>query len=272
MKTAQATVRQPRGWRQALQGNRLLLACLLVLLALSWLVLQRMAESMDSASMLMLQSMGEMSMPWTAADALLMFGMWAVMMIAMMLPGAVPMLLLYQQVARRRYTPEQARQEVLLFGLGYLLVWSAFSLLATLLQWQLEQWRLLDAQMRSSSQWLAAALLIGAGIYQWLPVKQACLRRCGMPLRFILKHWQAGPAGSWRMGLAHGLFCLGCCWALMGLLFVGGVMNLTWVALLGLYVLLEKLLPQQRWLSRFGGLLLVLWGLWLIVHELNILL
>ena len=270
MNTA-AAEQQPQGWRQLLQRNRLLLGCLFALLALSWLVLYRMAQSMSSASMLMVQSMGEMSMPWTATDALLMIVMWAVMMVAMMLPSAVPMLLLYQQVARRRYTPAQTRLGLLLFGLGYLLVWSAFSLLATLLQWQLEQWRLLDMQMRSSSLWLAAGLLIGAGIYQWLPVKQACLQRCGMPLRFILDHWQAGFAGSWRMGLAHGLFCLGCCWALMGLLFVGGVMNLTWVALLGLFVLLEKLLPQQRWLSHLGGLLLVLWGLWLIGHELNML-
>jgi len=255
--------RLPRGWLQALQGNRLLLGCVLALLALCWLLLYRMGASMSATSALMVQSMGEMSMPWTAADALLMFAMWAVMMVAMMLPGAIPMLLLYGQVASRRFDKTQVRKALLLFGLGYLLVWSAFSLLATLLQWQLEQWRLLDAQMRSSSQWLAAALLIGAGIYQWLPLKQACLRRCGLPFRFILEHWQAGLAGSWRMGLAHGMFCLGCCWALMGLLFVGGVMNLTWVALLGLYVLLEKLLPQQRWLSQLGGLLLVIWGLWL---------
>ena len=247
-----------------LRGSRLLLGCTLALLALAWLLLYRMAADMSAASTLMVQSMGEMNMPWTPVDALLMFAMWAVMMVAMMLPSALPMLLLYQQVARRRFEPQQARLAVLLFGLGYLLVWSGFSLFATLLQWQLEQWRLLNAQMSSSSLWLAAALLIGAGIYQWLPVKQACLNRCAMPLRFILDNWQAGIAGSWRMGLAHGLFCLGCCWALMGLLFVGGVMNLAWVAMIGLYVLLEKLLPrQQRWLSYLGGLLLVLWGLWL---------
>ncbi|MBF7731241.1 DUF2182 domain-containing protein [Pseudomonas sp. N040] len=223
---------------------------------------------MNSAAALMVQSMGDMSMPWTTADALLMFAMWALMMVAMMLPSALPMLLLYRQVAQRRFSSGQAQLALLLFGLGYLLVWSAFSLLATLLQWQLEHWRLLDAQMRSRSLWLGAGLLLGAGVYQWLPAKQACLERCAPPLRFILDYWQAGLGGSWRMGLAHGLFCLGCCWALMGLLFVGGVMNLTWVALLGLYVLLEKLLPRQAWIGRLGGLLLVLWGLWLAAQAL----
>lgn len=257
-----AHVPQRQRWSPLLH-NRLLLACLLCLIVLAWLILYRLAGDMSSAATLMTQSMGEMNMPWAPADALLMFAMWAVMMVGMMLPSALPMLLLYQQVSRRRFAPAQARQAVLWFGLGYLLVWSLFSLLATALQWQLEQLRLLDAQMRSNSHWLAATLLLGAGIYQWLPIKQSCLRRCGAPLRFITRYWQSGLRGSWRMGLAHGLFCLGCCWALMGLLFVGGVMNLTWIAALSLFVLLEKLLPSQRWLSRLGGLLLIAWGLWL---------
>ena len=243
----------------------LVLLCLLSLVALAWLVLLRLAASMAAPGGMADMAMAGMPMPWSAVDALLMLAMWAVMMVGMMLPSALPMILLYQQMLRRYLAPPQRHLALLLFCLAYLLVWSGFSLLATGLQWGLDQLALLNPQMRSDSRWLGAALLLSAGVYQWLPGKAACLAHCHGPVQFLMSHWRPGIAGGWRMGLAHGLYCLGCCWALMGLLFVGGVMNLLWVALISGYVLLEKLLPRGPWLGRIAGLLLLAWGLALLL-------
>jgi predicted metal-binding membrane protein len=218
-----------------------------------------MAEGMAGSMPEM--AMGAMPMPWSAADALLMLAMWTVMMVGMMLPSALPMILLYQQMLRRQLHSPRRQLSLLAFCLAYLLVWGGFSLIATAAQWGLDRLALLSPQMRSDSQWLGASLLIGAGAYQWLPGKAACLSHCRGPVLFLLGHWRPGIAGGWRMGLAHGLYCLGCCWALMGLLFLGGVMNLLWAALIGAYVLLEKVLPQGLWLARLAGLLLLVWGL-----------
>ncbi|WP_238474415.1 DUF2182 domain-containing protein [Pseudomonas cavernae] len=242
----------------------LFLLCLLALCGLAWLTLLRLAEDMRAPGGMADLAMVGMPMPWGSDGALLMFAMWAVMMVGMMLPSALPMLLLYQQVLRKRTPTPQRHWALLLFSLAYVLVWSAFSLLATLLQWGLEQLALLSPAMRSQSAGLGAGLLLVAGVYQWLPSKSACLKRCRGPLQFLLGYWRPGILGGWRMGLAHGLYCLGCCWALMGLLFVGGVMNMLWVALLGGFVLLEKTLPGGPWLGRLGGLLLVGWGLLLL--------
>lgn len=206
-------------------------------------------------------AMAGMPMPWSLADALLMLVMWAVMMIGMMLPSALPMILLYQQMLRRCMTGPQRHLALLLFCLAYLLVWVGFSLIATASQWGLDRLALLSPAMRSQSHWLGAALLLGAGVYQWLPGKSACLAHCHGPVQFLLGHWHAGVRGGWQMGLRHGLYCLGCCWMLMGLLFVGGVMNLLWVALISAYVLLEKIIPRADWLSRGTGVLLFAWGL-----------
>lgn len=210
-------------------------------------------------------AMAGMPMPWDFTDALLMLAMWLVMMVGMMLPSAMPMILLYQQMLRRYTQPRQRHLALLLFCLAYLLVWGGFSLLATGLQWGLDRLALLDPHMRSGSRWLGAALLLIAGIYQWLPGKATCLAHCQGPLPFLMAHWRSGIAGGWHMGLTHGLYCLGCCWALMGLLFVGGVMNLLWVALLGGYVLVEKLLSRGPWLGRMAGLLMLAWGLALLL-------
>jgi len=236
------------------------LLCLLALTGLAWLVLQRMAVQMAAPGGMGDLAMAGMPMPWSLADALLMLSMWAVMMIGMMLPSALPMILLYQQMLRRYLATPQRHLALLLFCLAYLVVWGGFSLIATALQWGLDQLALLSPAMRSQSHWLAAGLLLAAGVYQWLPGKAACLAHCRGPVLFLMSHWRAGVAGGWHMGLSHGLYCLGCCWALMGLLFVGGVMNLLWVALIGAYVLLEKILPHGLWLSRIAGLLLIAWG------------
>lgn len=249
-----------------LAGEQLLfLLCLLALVGLAWLGLQRMAEVMSGPGGMADVAMAGMLMPWRAGDALLMFAMWAVMMIGMMLPSALPMLLFYQHMLRRCMPAPQRHLALLLFSAAYGLLWIGFALLATALQWSLEQLALLSAGMRSTSTALAGGLLLVAGVYQWLPSKAACLDRCRGPLQFILGYWRPGVLGGWRMGLTHGAYCLGCCWALMGVLFVVGVMNLLWVALIGAYVLLEKVLPQGPWLGRIAGLLLSAWGLALLL-------
>ncbi|MEX6501096.1 DUF2182 domain-containing protein [Pseudomonas zhanjiangensis] len=240
----------------------LCLLCLLAMTGMAWLILLRLAAPGAMTDM----AMAAMPMPWRAADALLMLAMWSVMMVGMMLPSALPMILLYQQMLRRYQNAPQRHLALLLFCLAYLLIWGGFSLVATTVQWGLDRLTLLDPQMRSQSHWLGAALLLGAGVYQWLPGKSACLAHCRGPVQFLLGHWRAGILGGWRMGLSHGLYCLGCCWMLMALLFVGGVMNLLWVAAISLYVLLEKLLPHGLWLGRGAGLLLIAWALALLLY------
>ncbi|WP_434703460.1 DUF2182 domain-containing protein [Pseudomonas sp. Z1-12] len=243
----------------------LLLLCLLGLTALAWLTLLRMARDMSAPGGMADAAMAGMIMPWSPADALLMFAMWTVMMIGMMLPSALPMLLIYQQMLRKRMPTPQRHLALLLFCSAYGLVWAGFALGATALQWALEQLALLSPGMRTTSTALGAGLLLVAGVYQWLPGKTACLEHCRGPLHFLLGYWRPDVLGGWRMGLAHGAYCLGCCWALMGLLFVVGVMNLLWVAVIGAFILLEKNLSQGRWLSRLCGVLLLGWGLWLLL-------
>ncbi|WP_260961729.1 DUF2182 domain-containing protein [Pseudomonas citri] len=254
----------------ATQGKRLtreqllLLFCLLALTALAWLMLLRMARDMSAPGGMADAAMGGMIMPWSLADALLMFTMWVVMMLGMMLPSTLPMLLIYQQMLRKRMPAPQRHLALLLFCSAYGLVWVGFALVATVLQWALEQLALLPG-MRSSSTALGAGLLMVAGVYQWLPSKAACLEHCRGPLHFLLSYWRPDVLCGWRMGLAHGAYCVGCCWALMGLLFVVGVMNLFWVAVIAAFILLEKSLPQGLWLSRLCGLLLLGWSLWLLL-------
>ncbi|WP_300657142.1 DUF2182 domain-containing protein [Pseudomonas sp.] len=242
-----------------------MLLSLLTLIGVAWMLLFRMAASMAAPGRMVGMAVAGMPMPWSLTDALLMLAMWAVMMVGMMLPSALPMILLYQQMLRRYMTAPRQHLALLLFCLAYLVVWSGFSLVATALQWGLDRLALLSPQMRSQSHWLGATLLMGAGVYQWLPGKSACLAHCRGPVQFLLGHWRPGVVGGWFMGLKHGLYCLGCCWMLMGLLFIGGVMNLLWAALIGAYVLLEKLLPGGIWLGRIAGLLLFVWGLVLVL-------
>ncbi len=203
---------------------------------------------------------------WDARYALLMFLMWAVMMIGMMLPSAAPMLLLYAAVVRRSGTPPGVRVQA--FGLGYVLAWTAFSLLATALQWLLGTATLLTPMMVSATPVVSAFILIAAGLYQFTPLKQSCLQHCRAPASFIAEYWRPGAAGALRMGLRQGLYCVGCCWALMGLLFFGGVMNLLCIAAIMLFVLLEKVLPPGAHAGPVAGLLLIVGGL-LVLWELK---
>ena len=197
---------------------------------------------------------------WSPGYALLMFFMWWIMMVAMMLPSAAPMVLLFAAVNRKQRERGAIYVPTGIFALGYLVVWGAFSLAATALQWGLERTGLLSSMMTSTSTLLGGTVLVAAGLWQLTPLKHACLRHCRSPLHFLSHNWRKGRFGALCMGLEHGAFCLGCCWFLMGLLFYGGVMNLYWIAGLAAYVLLEKIVPAGHWLGYATGAVLVVWG------------
>ena len=198
---------------------------------------------------------------WSAGYAALISVMWWAMMVAMMLPTAAPTVLLVTSLAwDRPANSNLVPATALLFASGYLLVWCGFSLAATLLQWGLDNAGLLSERMAFGDAILASSVLIAAGVYQWTPLKDACLRHCRSPTEFLVRHWQPGSLGAVGTGVRHGLFCLGCCWMLMALLFVGGLMSVTWIGTISLFVLMEKTIPWGDWVSRLGGLLLVVWG------------
>jgi len=202
---------------------------------------------------------------WTPAYFGVMVVMWWVMMMAMMLPSAVPMVLLFAAINRKNREAQRPYVPAAVFAGGYVAAWVGFSLIATLLQWWLENLALLSPMLASNTALLGAGLLIAAGIYQVTPLKYACLRHCRTPLDFLSRRWRQSAWGAFTMGLEHGLFCLGCCWVLMGLLFYGGVMNLWWIAGLAAYVLFEKLAPAGHRIGRFGGAILVLWGVSILI-------
>ncbi|WP_260291281.1 DUF2182 domain-containing protein [Sedimenticola hydrogenitrophicus] len=245
-----------------------ILASLFALVLLAWLYLWIDAGQMDMMST-PAGDMGNGAMapgPWRLESLLLTFLMWAVMMVGMMLPSAVPAILLFSRLAKNREAAAPL-PAAWLFSSGYLTVWALFSLTAALLQATFESARLLSPMLTSSSIALSAILLMVAGIYQWLPVKKACLEKCRSPLNFFLMHWRPDTLGAFRMGAEHGLYCVGCCWALMLLLFVAGVMNLLWVALIAGFVLVEKLLPPGRLIGHLAGIGLLLIGAGLLVSS-----
>jgi len=197
---------------------------------------------------------------WTLAYGGVIFAMWAVMMVAMMLPSAAPVILLAAALDRQRDAARTPARSTL-FTAGYMVVWLEFSLGATLLQWGLDAAGLLSPTMAAANRMLTGGVLVAAGLYQWTPLKDACLTHCRSPIGFLMQHWRPGGLGALATGLRHGLFCLGCCWMLMGLLFVGGLMNLLWVAALALLVLMEKTLPWGGRMSRVTGIVFAVWGI-----------
>lgn len=199
---------------------------------------------------------------WNLPGFFTMLTMWSIMMVAMMAPSVAPMVMTFAMVNRRRKERSAPYVPVAVFLLGYIIVWTVFSALATTAQFWLTSMRLLSMSMASASSAFAAGLLIGVGLFQWTPWKQRCLTHCAGPLQFLTSAWREGKSGALRMGLQHGLFCLGCCWAVMALLFVAGVMNLLWVAALSLFVLAEKLAPA--FVSRPGGAVMAAAGAWLL--------
>ncbi len=241
------------------RDQRVVVIALLVVTILAWAYLVLMpGMAMDRASMAGILAA---PMSWSVGHAALMLLMWALMMLAMMLPSAAPMILLYGTVSRRRNSEHvDIGRHVLLFAFGYVLVWTGFAVSATAAQWGLEQTMLLSPAMATGSAVLASLIFMAAGAYQFTPLKQACLRHCRSPVEFLSRHWRRGAGGAVAMGMRHGAFCVGCCWVLMGLLFVGGVMNLAWIAALAAFVLMEKTLPAGPLLGRVLGVGLIIWG------------
>jgi predicted metal-binding membrane protein len=234
---------------------------LVLVTALAWAYLvhldRRMSSSMAHDSMMAEMGM-TMDMPWTATDVFFTFTMWAVMMVGMMTGTAAPMLLLFAGAARGTRGRAAA---VTIFGLGYLIVWVGFSAGAALAQWMLHQAAMLTPAMAASNGRLAGGILVAAGAYQLTPVKGACLTRCRSPLGFLMTNWRGGALGALQMGLRHGVYCLGCCWLLMCLLFVVGVMNLVWVAALTVFVLFEKVGPFGLIVARVAGAIMIVAGI-----------
>jgi predicted metal-binding membrane protein len=204
--------------------------------------------------------------PWSAAGFAFAFGMWAVMMVGMMTPSAAPMILIFARVGRQASAQGKPFAATSWFLAGYFLVWLAFALAATAVQSALTQAALLDPMMASSSRVFGGIVRIAAGINEWTPLKDACLTQCQSPLLFIQRHggFRRDPRGALLLGLHHGSYCVGCCWMLMALLFVGGVMNVLWIALLSAFVLLQKTLPPGRVFARTAGVAFITTGAWLL--------
>ena len=243
--------------------DRVLVAsCILVVCVLAWAYLVHLDAQMAAATTSP-AAMAGMTMTahpaWQPIDFLLTFTMWAVMMVGMMGTIAAPVLLLVGASSARSAEP-RASTPVLPFALGYLTTWLAFSACATLAQWALSQAAMLSSAMAVTSPRLAGALLVAAGVYQLTPMKRACLTHCETPMAFLMRRWRAGPRGAYQMGVRHGLYCVGCCWALMVVLFAVGVMNLVWVAVLTVFILAERIGRFGALVSRAGGVVMVLLG------------
>ena len=230
------------------------------IVVVSWLYLAGVARDMAAMDPAMTMP------PRGAVDLALLLAMWWVMMIGMMLPSAAPMILTFASINQRRRQRGQPYVPTALFTSGYLVAWGGFSIAATLAQAGLERVGLLAPMaMKTTSPLLAASLLIAAGLYQVTPLKEVCLSHCRSPFDFVINHWRDGSGGALSMGFSHGLYCLGCCWVLMALLFVVGAMDLLWVAGFAAFVLVEKLMPAGLWIARVGGGVLIAWGAWILV-------
>jgi predicted metal-binding membrane protein len=245
-----------------LKRDRILigLGVLLVTTVAWWLTIHE-ARRMDPLTM---QMAGPDRTVWSAGSLLPLFLMWTAMMVAMMLPSATPMILTFAALARHRRQQQRPYVPVTVFIAGYIAVWGGFSILAAVAQWLLHRQALLLPTMASSSALFGGILLFLAGVFQFTPLKKRCLTRCQAPLEFITTRWRDGRAGAFAMGVEHGAFCTGCCWALMALLFVLGVMNLLWIAALTILVAMEKMLPRWLLVSPLSGLLLAGWAVWIL--------
>lgn len=241
-------------------------AALVAVIAVAWIwIVFGAGTGTTAVAMTQMAGMRNMDMMmeravWTPGYAGLIFAMWWVMMVAMMLPGAAPMLLLFARVNRSQRAQDRPYVPTGIFAAGYLTAWGGFSLLTAGLQWGLEQLDLLGPMMTATNYWLGGTILLAAGLWQLTPLKGICLRHCRSPLSFLAQQWRPGRLGAFRMGLEHGSYCLGCCWFLMSLLFFGGIMNLFWIAGLALFVLLEKTIPMGHWFGRIAGVCFATWG------------
>ena len=244
-----------------LQREQLLaFSCLAVVILISWAYMLHMAWGVSGAgteitlACLMRVGPGDISHS---------FIMWATMMVAMMFPSATPMILMFTIVNQQQGETQRPLIPTGLFVLGYFLVWTAYSALAAMAQWGLHVAALLSHNLVITSPLLGGVLLVAAGIFQWTPFRDACMSKCRSPLGFLMAEWREGRPGALIMGLKHGLNCVGCCWLLMLLSFVLGIMNMVWMAILTIFMLVEKAYPGSQWVSRTTGLILVGWGLWI---------
>jgi predicted metal-binding membrane protein len=239
------------------------LAVLLIVIGICWAWIVSMSQDMYGA---MTGAAAWMMTPrWDWTEVLLLFAMWSVMMVGMMLPSVAPTLLLYGALARRTPEPLHVHARVYAFAVGYLVIWTLFSAAATTLQRLLSDALVLSPMMQLVKPAMAGAVLVVAGIYQLTPLKYACLTACRAPHEFLTRAWRPGVGGAFLMGLKHGCYCLGCCCALMLLLFAGGVMNLLVIGTLTVLVLIEKLAPFGGRSARFSGVLLIALGAWMLV-------
>ena len=251
------------------RDRAVVLAGLLAISALAWGYMAHEARAMYHTGVCKCAGMrmsGPDTQSWSASTLLPLFLMWAEMMVAMMTPSAAPMILTFATLNRKRREQERPFVPTGIFLSGYLAAWTAFSALAALAQWILHSTALLSPMMVSRSPGLGGALLIAAGIFQWTPIKNACLLRCRSPLSFLMTDWREGRLGALVMGFKHGAYCTGCCWFLMALLFVAGVMNIWWVAAISVLVLLEKVAPKGLQLGRIFGLAFTVWGAWMMLR------
>jgi len=251
----------------ALKRDRFIVVCALALVfALAWTYLLSGAgtgmSAIEMTRMTVANSGMVMLTPavWDLNYAVIMFVMWWVMMTAMMLPSATPMVLLFATMNRKQKNTGNPYVPTSIFASAYLIAWAGFSLAAVALQWSLESVALLSPSLASASVVFGGVVLLATGVYQFTPLKQACLRHCRSPLQFILTRWRGGTKGAFWMGLEHGAYCVGCCWFLMGLLFFGGVMNLYWIAGIAVFVLIEKSVPGGHWLGYVTGTALIAAG------------
>ena len=251
----------------------LVVGAVVVLAGLSWGYTLHLAAEMSGMEMSMGGHSAGMTMPmdgsammsmhrtrWDGTDVATNFVMWTVMMVAMMLPSATPAILIFLRASGER-SGRGALRPATLFMLGYLAGWTLFSAAATALQWLLHDLSYLSGAMAFDSRVAAAGVLLAAGVYQWSPLKYNCLRHCQSPIGFLFGHWKDGLVGAFQMGLLHGLYCIGCCWLLMLILFAVGIMNLVWVAGIAIYVLAEKVIPVGPRIAQVAGIAVAVWGI-----------
>jgi predicted metal-binding membrane protein len=247
-------------------GDRLVVFCALMLICvLAWAYVLYMGWGMAHMDVGAAMAVMPRMISWGPLDLVFVLAMWAIMMVAMMLPSATPMILVFSAISKQLKSA-RTFTDVAAFVAGYIAMWTAFSVLATLAQWGLLEARLVSPLMVASSPMLSGGVLVATGVFQFTPLKERCLSKCRKPLAFIAAHWRKGTGGAFIMGTRHGLYCVGCCWLLMLLLFVLGVMNLLWIALLAAFVLLEKMLPNVQWFSRLSGVVFIGWGIWLLAR------
>jgi predicted metal-binding membrane protein len=263
-----------------LRHDRAIVAGALFLLAgLAWAYMLWLAADMDMGGMDMsgfrmipsgMALVVPTTAPWNATEFAFVFVMWAVMMVGMMTPSATLMILIYARVGRQAAQQGKPLAPSSWFAGGYLLAWVGFALVATFAQWALERGSWLTPKMAAASGILSGIVLILAGLYQWTPLKDACLRQCRTPLQFIQQYGGFRPDafGSLVLGARHGAYCIGCCWVLMAILFVGGVMNVLWIVAVTIFVSVEKMVPVGRVISRVTGVGLFAGGVWMLAHTL----